>query len=41
MSDAFNRLRAYARSNNLRLHDVASSIVAGTLDIGRNDAANP
>jgi GAF domain-containing protein len=34
MPDAFDRLRAYARTNNRRLHDVAMEIVGGTLDIG-------
>ena len=32
MAQAFSRLRAYARSNNLRLTDVARSAIDGTLD---------
>ena len=39
MPDAFDRLRAFARSHNRRLHDVASEIVGGTLDI--HDPATP
>ena len=39
MPDAFDRLRAFARSHNRRLHDVASEIVGGTLDI--DDPATP
>ncbi len=40
MSDAFDRLRTYARNRNRRLHDIASSIVDGSLDISRDDAAH-
>lgn len=40
MSDAFDRLRTYARNHNRRLHDIASSVVDGSLDISRDDAAN-
>ncbi len=32
LADAFSRLRAYARSNNLRLTDVARAAIDGTLD---------
>lgn len=32
LQEAFNRLRKYARDNNLRLTDVASAAVAGTLE---------
>jgi len=32
MSDAFNRLRSYARGHNLRLTDVAQAAIDGTLD---------
>ncbi|MGD0068129.1 MAG: GAF and ANTAR domain-containing protein [Streptosporangiaceae bacterium] len=32
LGEAFSRLRAYARDNNLRLTDVAQAAVAGTLD---------
>jgi GAF domain-containing protein len=32
MSDAFNRLRSYARGHNLRLTDVARAAIDGTLD---------
>jgi GAF domain-containing protein len=32
LAEAFTRLRAYARSNNLRLTDVAQAAVNGTLD---------
>ncbi len=32
LADAFSRLRAYARSRNLRLTDVAQAAVDGTLD---------
>jgi GAF domain-containing protein len=31
MSEAFSRLRTYARNNNLRLTDVASRVIEGTL----------
>lgn len=40
MADAFDRLRAYARSHNRRLHDVATDLTDGTLDISRTDPAN-
>src|SRR6266571_4074740 len=33
LAEAFARLRAYARSSNLRLTDVAQAAVAGTLDL--------
>jgi len=33
MPDAFDQLRAFARAHNRRLHDVATEIVDGTLDI--------
>ena len=33
LAEAFSRLRAYARNNNLRLTDVAQAAVAGTLDL--------
>ncbi len=33
LAEAFSRLRAYARKNNLRLTDVAQATVAGTLDL--------
>jgi GAF domain-containing protein len=33
LAEAFSRLRAYARSSNLRLTDVAQAAVAGTLDL--------
>jgi len=32
LAEAFNRLRGYARSHNVRLHDVAQAAVDGTLD---------
>src|SRR3954451_4394676 len=32
MGEAFDRLRAYARNNNLRLTDAAQSVIDGTLD---------
>jgi GAF domain-containing protein len=32
LAEAFSRLRSYARSNNLRLTDVAHAATAGTLD---------
>ena len=32
LAEAFNRMRAYARNNNLRLSDVAHAAVDGTLD---------
>jgi AmiR/NasT family two-component response regulator len=32
LAEAFSRLRAYARSHNLRLTDVAQAAVGGTLD---------
>src|SRR6266849_7928585 len=32
MSEAFSRLRSYARSHNLRLTDVAQAAIDGTLD---------
>ena len=32
LTEAFSRMRAYARNHNLRLTDVAESAVAGTLD---------
>ncbi len=32
LAEAFSRLRAYARDNNMRLTDVAQAAVAGTLD---------
>jgi GAF domain-containing protein len=38
LAEAFERLRRYARSNNLRLTDVARDAVNGTLD---NDAWRP
>jgi AmiR/NasT family two-component response regulator len=33
VSEALERLRRYARSNNGRLHDVATDVVAGTLQL--------
>ena len=36
MPEAFDRLRTYARSNNQRLHDVATDLINGTLDISHN-----
>jgi GAF domain-containing protein len=33
LAEAFSRLRAHARKNNLRLTDVAEAAVAGTLDL--------
>jgi ANTAR domain len=32
LAQAFSRLRAHARSNNLRLTDVARAAIDGTLD---------
>jgi hypothetical protein len=32
LAEAFSRLRAYARSSNLRLTDVARAAIDGTLD---------
>lgn len=34
MEQAFSHLRSYARSHNLRLADVARSVVDGTLPVG-------
>ena len=34
LSEAFARLRSYARSHNLRLTDVAQTVVDGTVDAG-------
>ena len=31
--DGFERLRAYARSNNMRIHEVARSVLAGHIDL--------
>lgn len=39
MADAFSRLRTYARNHNRRLHDVATDIVDGTLNISQPDPA--
>jgi GAF domain-containing protein len=36
VDDAFGAMRAYARSHNLRLHDVAEGIVGRTLNITRS-----
>jgi GAF domain-containing protein len=36
VDDAFGAMRAYARSHNLRLHDVAEGIVSRTLNIARS-----
>jgi GAF domain-containing protein len=36
VDDAFGAMRAYARSHNLRLHDVAEGIVGRTLNISRS-----
>ena len=33
LAEAFSRLRACARDNNLRLTDVAQAAIAGTLDL--------
>ena len=33
VSEAFERLRRYARSNNRKLHDVAGEVIDGTLDV--------
>ncbi|MBW3548986.1 MAG: GAF and ANTAR domain-containing protein [Actinobacteria bacterium] len=41
MSEAFSRLRGYARSHNLHLTDVARSAIDGTLDPGAWDPAPP
>lgn len=41
MDEAFARLRSYARSNNLRLTDVAKAAIAGTLDPHAWDPAPP
>ena len=38
MAEAFALLRSYARNHNLRLADVAATVVAGTLDL---DAPRP
>lgn len=35
MPEAFDRLRDYARSHNRRLHDIASAVVDGSLDLSR------
>lgn len=40
MPDAFDRLRTYARNHNQRLHDLATSIIDGDLDLSHNDPAN-
>lgn len=37
MPEAFDRLRSYARSNNLRLYDVAADLISGKLDISRSN----
>jgi len=34
MDDAFTRLRAHARNNNLRLTDVAAAIISGSIKMG-------
>jgi len=34
LAEAFSRLRAYARSSNLRLTDTARAAIDGTLDPG-------
>jgi GAF domain-containing protein len=34
MHDAFTRLRAHARNNNLRLTDVAAAIISGSIKMG-------
>lgn len=39
MPDAFDRLRSYARAHNRRLHDVASDLIGGILDIGHTEPA--
>jgi len=41
LQEAFNRLRKHARDNNLRLSDVASATVAGTLDATGWEASSP
>lgn len=41
MPDAFDWLRSYARNHNRRLHDVATDIIGGTLDISSEQAAQP
>ncbi len=39
MPEAFDRLRAYARSNNQRLHDVATALINGKLDISHSETS--
>lgn len=39
MDEAFARLRRYARSNNLRLADVAAGVVAATVDVNAVNSA--
>ncbi len=34
MDEAFSRLRAHARNNNLRLTDVAAAIISGSINMG-------
>lgn len=34
LDEAFERMRAHSRNNNLRIHDVARRIAAGELDVG-------
>ncbi len=41
MASAFNKLRGYARSHNVRLSDLAAQVVAGTLDVGSFGASSP
>lgn len=36
MPEAFDRLRTYARSNNRRLHDVATALINGELDLSHS-----
>jgi hypothetical protein len=41
MDRAFSRLRGYARSHNLRLSDVAQSLIDGRLGLAALPAAPP
>jgi GAF domain-containing protein len=41
MDSAFGKLRAFARNNNQRLTDVATSVVAGSIRLSQISAAGP
>jgi GAF domain-containing protein len=41
LASAFERIRAYARSSNLRLSDVSAQIISGELDTGLSSGGDP